>query len=278
MAKVTLTAEQRREKLTAAHDQLVAAVESIVTGEQWREYLAFARTFHRYSARNVFLLHWQAADRGWSDLGPVAGYRTWLTMGRHVRRGEKGLAIFAPCRYKVPDEETDEDRFVLRGFRVEHVFAACQTDGDGEIPEPVRPTLLIGDGPEGAWDAVSKLIEGRGYTIVRAPLSPANGTTDVVAHVVTVADRLDGAAAVKTLVHELGHVILHPSSTDYAAHRDRCEVEAESVAYLVCVQLGLSTGGYSFPYVAHWADGKSELVMATAERVLRCAEEIIAAL
>jgi|GEM_PF-841527 len=269
------SAEERREKLTAAHDQLVAAVEAIATGEQWQQYLAFASRLHRYSARNVFLLHFQAAQRGWLDLGPVAGFRTWLSLGRHVKRGEKGLAILAPCTYRVHDDETNEDRFVLRGFRVEHVFAACQTDGDVEVPEPVRPALLTGDGPDGAWDAVSKQIEARGHAISRAPLSPANGMTDMLGNVVTVADRLEGAAAVKTAVHELAHVILHASAIDYATNRDRCEVEAESVAYLVCEELGLATDDYTFPYVAGWAEGKAELVMETAERVLRCAEEIL---
>ena len=39
------------------------------------------------------------------------------------------------------------------------------------------------------------------------------------------------------------------------AHRkaDLAEIEAESVAYIVCQAAGLHSAGYSFGYVAHWA-------------------------
>jgi len=128
--------------------------------------------------------------------------------------------VLAPVRVKVADD--DGERYIVRGFKVEHVFAACQTDGDGDIPEPMRPTLLAGEGPEGAWDALAALVESHGFTIARTPLFPANGTTSFASKVVTVADRLDGAASVKTLAHELAHVMLHEHA-DYHGNRGRCE-------------------------------------------------------
>ena len=103
MTKVTLSPEQRRERLDQAGDKLRKAVESIVTGEQWQDYLRFAGRLHHYSARNIALLMQQAYERGWvdengsPDLGHVAGFRTWLSLGRHVRRGARGLAVLAPC-------------------------------------------------------------------------------------------------------------------------------------------------------------------------------------
>jgi hypothetical protein len=149
-------------------------------------------------------------------------------------------------------------------------------DGDGDIPEPIRPTLLAGEGPEGAWDVLAQLVEDRGFRIEREQLFPANGTTSMTTKVVTVADRLDDAAAVKTLAHELAHVVLHSDpNCDYHANRGRCEVEAESVAYLVCCELGLETDTYSFPYVASWANGEVKVVTAAADRVLGCARGIL---
>jgi antirestriction protein ArdC len=261
--------------MDAAHAELTAAVEAISSSDDWRAFLDFARKLHSYSAQNRMWLFQQAMMRGWDDLGHVAGFRTWLTLGRHVRKGEHGLAVLAPVRVKVTADDGSEN-WAVRGFKVEHVFAACQTDGEGEIPEPIRPMLLTGEGPRGAWDALSQLVEARGFTIERAPLFPANGTTSVVSRVVTVANRLDDAAAVKTLAHELAHVLLHSDpSCDYHANRGRCEVEAESVAYLVCRELGLETDGYSFPYVATWASGEVKVVTATADRVLGCAREIL---
>lgn len=39
------------------------------------------------------------------------------------------------------------------------------------------------------------------------------------------------------------------------------------MAYLVCSELGLDSGEYTYGYVTHWAGGDQTLVLATAERV-----------
>jgi antirestriction protein ArdC len=126
---------------------------------------------------------------------------------------------------------------------------------------------------------VAELASAQGFTIERAPLFPANGMTSFSTKVVTVSDRLDDGAGLKTLVHELAHILLHqPDQVDYHSNRARCEVEAESTAYLVCGELGLASHGYSFPYVATWAAGDMRVVTAAADKALACAGEIVAAL
>jgi antirestriction protein ArdC len=58
----------------------------------------------------------------------VAGFRTWLKLGRCVRKGEKGLMIFAPIAVTQRDEHGepgDEKRIV---FRSAFGFADTQTD------------------------------------------------------------------------------------------------------------------------------------------------------
>ena len=61
---------------------------------------------------------------------------------------------------------------------------------------------------------------------------------------------MDDAAQVKTLAHELGHVMLHgPDNVDAAMHRGIAEVEAESVALMVGAAHGLDTTTYTVPYV-----------------------------
>ena len=277
MARITYTPDERKARMDAAHAEMVAAVESISSSDDWWAFLDFASKLHSYSAGNRMWLFQQAMMREWDDLGHVAGFRTWLSLGRYVRKGEHGLSVLAPVRVKVADD--DGERYIVRGFKVEHVFAVCQTDGDGDIPEPIRPTLLAGEGPEGAWDALAAMVESHGFTITRTALFPANGTTSFASKVVTVADRLDGAAAVKTLAHELAHVMLHADPLlDYHGNRGRCEVEAESTAYLVCRELGLETDAYTFPYVATWAGGAVKVVTAAADAALKCAGEIVEAL
>jgi hypothetical protein len=123
------------------------------------------------------------------------------------------------------------------------------------------------------------LVAAEGFTVQRGGLYPANGETSFTTKVVTVADRLDEAAPVKTLAHGLAHVMLHqPGQVDYHGSRQRCEAEAESTAYLVCSELGLATDAYSFPYVATWSGGDMKVVTAAADKVLACAGQIVAAL
>lgn len=68
---------------------------------------------------------------------------------------------------------------------------------------------------------------------------------------------------VKTLIHEIAHAKLHALPVENGIvtglpEKDRRtrEVEAESVAYVVCQHFGIDTADYSFGYVAGWSKGK----------------------
>lgn len=65
---------------------------------------------------------------------------------------------------------------------------------------------------------------------------------------------------VKTAIHELAHSRLHdfdrtkpPAEAEKRKDRNTREVEAESVAYVVCQHFGIDTSDYSFGYVATWS-------------------------
>lgn len=262
----------RADKLAAAHTDLVAAVESLTSGEDWQRMLELASRFHRYSANNVFLIMLQRPEAT-----RVAGYRTWQSLGRQVRKGEKGIRILAPCRRtsKTEDESGQEVKHSwISGFTTASVFDVSQTDGEELVD--IRPALLDGAGVAGLFDALSLQVKTSGYTLERGDCHGANGCTDHTVRTVRVRDDVSDAQATKTLCHELAHVLLHPDTAEYFSCRGRCEVEAESVAFLVCQAAGLVTDGYSWPYIARWSDGKSEVIQATAGRVLDAARSILA--
>lgn len=161
---------------------------------------------------------------------------------------------------------------VLKGFRAAHVWDVSQADGD-PLPD-VRPELLTGSGPGGLWTALACQVESAGFELRRESCGQANGRTDYVLRTVTVRPDVDDAQAVKTLAHELAHVMLH-DATRAAERRDLAEVEAEGVAYLVCEAAGLATEGYSLPYVARWSGGDPGQVRLTAERVITTARQVL---
>ncbi len=65
---------------------------------------------------------------------------------------------------------------------------------------------------------------------------------------------------VKTLMHEIAHAVLHNAERLQETGkktRGQKEVEAESVAYVVCRHFGIDVSDYSFGYVAGWSRSKS---------------------
>ena len=89
--------------------------------------------FHRYSFNNVLLILMQNPEAT-----HVAGFHAWKKLGRTVKKGESGIAIVAPCRYKKKEEneagEEESKGYALRGFTVAYVFDIEQTEGE-PLPE-----------------------------------------------------------------------------------------------------------------------------------------------
>ena len=82
--------EHARQLADRALDQLAEALER-GQSETLQGYLRAMGRFHRYSFGNVLLI---ASAR--PEATHVAGFRTWKKLGRHVRKGEKGIMILAP--------------------------------------------------------------------------------------------------------------------------------------------------------------------------------------
>jgi len=294
------------ERVAAAQAVLETEVTALRSGEDWRSYLEFSAKLHAYSPNNIMLLHVQHAkafEEGRVDTPSptfIAGYRAWQALGRQVDKGQKGYAILAPVRYKRREavdatgtarrlakgetpapEETERSRQVLGGFTVEHVFAAEQTSGD-RLPDPPTPKLLAGEAPAGLGEAVMALVEARGFSVDPAfdarELNGANGVTRWDLKQVRVRSDMDDAAMVKTLIHEAAHVLSHEDPPGSLISRDRKEVEAESVAFVVAAAHGMPTDGYSFPYVAGWAgDDPGKAIAQTQARVSKTAKAILEA-
>ena len=144
----------------------------------------------------------------------------------------------------------------------------------GCSPAPPRP---------GCGTRWARCAAARGFSVERGNCGQANGYTHFGDRRIRVRADVDPAQAVKTLAHELGHVLIHDPAAfagTTAGCRGTVEVEAESVAYLVAGDAGLDAAAYSFPYVAHWAGGvdgrrPEDVVTATADRVLHATRVIV---
>ena len=133
--------------------------------------------FHRYSFHNLCLITAQCptATR-------VAGFQTWRTMRRFVRKGEKGIAILAPIVGRRHTDAADDDSKTVLGFRAAYVFDIASTDGE-PLPEAAEAS-----GDPGSKTAVLRAaivasgivvessddLDGARGTIDRRHVTPAN--------------------------------------------------------------------------------------------------------
>src|SRR5215212_355411 len=229
-----------RSVLEQLHARLGEQLGVLTTGAQWLAFLRSCRQFHRYSPQNQLLLAAQGAS------GLVASYRTWQRVsavggGRcQVRKGEKGLSVLAPMtitRQEVDEVTGDHMADTITRFKPVKVFHQGQLVAPPELADPPRPKLLTGDNRhQHVWAAVQSQLEGIGFAVelvTRSPVDDWNGRTDFTAAQVVVSDHLEPPARLKTLIHEWAHIALD-HQTRLVGQRDLREVEAESVAYLVC--------------------------------------------
>ena len=239
------TLDDRPELLTA----LTAGISELSSSEHWQRHLDVQTTFHQYSFGNAVLI---AAQRPGATR--VAGFRAWKALGRSVCKDEKALRILAPMVAKQIAGADDEDEAVIRGFKYVPVFDISQTEGD-PLPQPCRH--LRGDEPGECYSRLAGVAHSLGYSVEDVELAGgSNGDCTFAMRRIRIEHRNAPVQRVKTLAHEIGHALLHEGVGD----RRLAELEAESIAYVVCRFLGIDAGSYSFGYVATWAGGTDQAI------------------
>lgn len=252
--------------------QLTAGIAELTSSDAWRSWLEVQGRFHQYSFGNCLLILRQRREAT-----RVAGFHSWRKLGRTVRRAETGIWILAPVTRRAERESEDGQEQsparMLSGFRPVAVFDIAQTEGE-PLPDG-QAQRLRGCAPERTYEALVDVAERIGYAVQQDHLPGGrNGDCAFELRRIRVELSNDSAQQVKTLAHELAHAILHEHCTDRAL----AELEAESVAYVVCNRLGLDTDAYSFGYVAGWAGGGEQAIAAiklAAGRIQHTAAEIL---
>ena len=251
------------ERLKALTDQLEQGVSDIFQSGQYAAYLTAMSKFHHYSFGNTMLIFIQCPNAT-----HVAGYHDWRrNFGRQVKRGERGITILAPCPYRrqeeveeaAPDGSSSTSiQWVQRmGFRTVTVFDVSQTEGK-PLPELVKK--LTGDVAQ--YESMVAALRSISPYPISIELFPggAYGCCDLVEQRILVQPDMSQTQTIKTMIHEVSHAKLHaPEKTEeLPQHKQRFvrEMEAESVAYVVCRHFGIDTSDYSFGYVAGWSRGR----------------------
>lgn len=265
---------EREEKIQKANKEIEEGVAALRDSEEYKKYLKFMSRFHHYSVNNLMLIARQKPDATF-----VAGFSTWKKMGRYPRKGERGILIFRPIshsktvKYITVDadgnEILDENGEPVKGektvnwknYTTAKVFDISQTEGE---PLPTVPGIKELDGSVDGFlkliSALQKTAEDGGTKVLfksadEYDFGEAYGLYDRRIGEILVRKNLGEVHTVKTLIHEIAHSRLHKNMDDKKSREER-EVEAESVAYVVCQHFGIDTSDYSFGYVNAWFNGK----------------------
>lgn len=233
--------DRARQMAEEALKQLTTELEA-GRSESLKDYLAAMGRFHRYSWGNVLLI---ASQR--PTARRVAGFHTWQQVGRSVKKGEKGIMIFAPMVVKRdPPAHPDDTKEPLRlaGFRTAYVFDVAQTEGR-PLPDFAQTT---GD-PKDFGNKLRALVAEQGIKLeYDAGIAPAQGVS--TGGNIRLLPDLKPAEEFSVLTHELAHEMLHYGKNAAALPKGVQETQAEAVAFVVSRGVGLETNHASADYIA----------------------------
>lgn len=270
---VTMHFKMEENKMTNAEkmkimEKIDEEMLKFIKAGKYKDMLAMMGKFNSYSFNNQMWLLSQMPS-----LTTVHSLTEWNKLGRHIKKGSKSLKIFIPNMKKV--ELKDEDDNVIRhkyvpvSFSVRSVFDISQTEGkDLENPLKLDDTVVVSNKND-IVHALMVLANQNGYQLKFVDnINNEDGTLGCCNHntkVIEIRNDLCDLQTVSTIIHECGHMLAHGKPrADFKGltsneRREIKEVEAESIACIVCDSLGLDTKDFNFGYILNWSDGDIKL-------------------
>lgn len=252
---------------------LQTGLEEYATSEKYRDLLRVMSLFHNYSANNCLLIALQCPHASY-----VAGYTSWRNnFHRQVKKGEKAIRIISPVKYKKKNEEDEEEERI--GFKSASVFDISSTVQIDSM-EPV--TIGVED-LQGHVENYKDFLDAF-QSVSPVPVDfrlfdgDARGYYSDTEKIIVIQDGMTERQSVKTLVHEIAHAMLHTKEKlqEHKKDRKQKELEAESVAYVVCEHFGFYSEDYSFPYIVGWGGtGFQDILKESMSTIQKTADEII---
>lgn len=230
-----------------AFNQIELGVKAVFESENYKKYLKTMSKFHKYSVNNSLLIMMQCPEAS-----IVTGASKWKNdFNRMIKKGSKAIKILIPHPYK---REIEEDGVLVEKdfcyFTLGNVFDISQTEGE-EFPSLCKE--LKGDSEE-VKNLIKVLSKVSKFPIFYWNLKEdRKGFFSSSDKKIVVKKGMSDLQTFKTLAHEIAHSRLH-LKTDKG--NKQCEIEAESIAFVVANHFGIDTSEYSFPYIANWGKEK----------------------
>ncbi len=257
----TLTDAEREQRRTADRERAKQAANELLSSDGWSRWVRSRQLFSSYSLGNQLLLALAFYERG-IDPEPVAGFRTWIKLGRSVRKGERGIRLVARLAPKKADDADDRPEADRDGqeerrprYTTVAVFTLSQTHPiPGREQLPLRPPCepLTGDTHGHLLDPLRQFAGEVGYTVTFREIPGATGGwCDTKAREIVIDTGQAVNGQVRTLVHEL----VHAQGVTYETHtRSVAEVIVDVTTLVVLAGVDLDVSGETIPYIAGWGE------------------------
>lgn len=282
------------ERLKKAEQQIKRLGTTIreMSPDDYEGWLLSLPRLYSYSLRNYALISWAAKHQGFSPTR-VASVKEWNKQGRRVKKGESGLPVMVPFKINSPQTDSEgkpifdengnpkQETFTLFKPRF-GVFDISQT----EPSDPEKGAADLPERSQGATNCSRDLVqvaEGLGISVhlggidkpdkaIEADLNrhlltnPNAGgffcetQTDPRRSFIVTRQGLSPEEEARVIAHELGHAVLHSQEltelSDSSTNRDKEELEAEAVAFVLASDYGIATE-FSAAYIKTWTEGAS---------------------
>ncbi len=270
------------DKIKEALARIDKGLATINTDEDWLKFLKFQTLFYQYSFGNTIMIYLQNPEASF-----VMGFKAWNKLGRFVKKGSKGLAILAPCIKKVEvfkepknkkeyryEEGEKETKKILSGFRIAYVYDIADTDGSDEmLPILVKGLSGNGETEKEIYEHIYTVLS-KEFVIEEVTGTASKGSYNIETKVIHIRSDLEYLQKIKTILHEAAHGYDFQLNPGDDIPRNRRELIAESVAFVVSSRLGLDTSSYSLSYIKSWLKEKEELKII-ADTVQKVSYKII---
>ena len=286
--------ERQKIRTKELTDKLETGMKELYNSDKYKDYLKSMSNFYQYSTNNIMLIHQQMPNAT-----RIASFKLWdEKFNRHVKKGESGLYIYAPMSVKEPetklmeklDPETgapilDENGKVIMEemtaltngikFKLVPVFDISQTHGD-PLPELVEN--ISGDVAQytafiDTLKAVSPL------PIEFEPMQENQDGYCDFGNKIGIRDHMSETQTVCAVVHEMTHARLHDRQNIVENAESKTkkakEIEAESIAYVVCQHYGIETSPNSFGYLAEYGSRDMSELKASLDIIRKESNNLI---
>ena len=210
--------ERKRKDRENAFQMIDDAIAELSDPNLFMQYLDVQSHFDRYSVNNALLVAYQMPDAT-----RLADYAYWQEQGVYVNSGERAITILEPGK-----EYKREDGSVGVNYNTKKVFDISQTNAQ-QKPRTFRTNDRV---------LVKALVKTSPVPVEITDKLPddVSAVYDSEKKTVFIRQGMSGGDIFRTLSKEIAFARM--DSGDFS--RDKCELQAYGVSFIVCARFGVS--------------------------------------